>query len=353
MPGPPHGNDYSQKTIVMAVAVYRLPHANQVNLVQGNIMRYQPGQAVEGFVVSQFTTAEVFYIQPQVLEQALSFTALRETFEPLLYRRPASAVTINDPADYMETLNEAIAAIARGAFDKLVIARNRKAAAQNISYAAVLDALSAAFPECLVYIYSSPHTGTWMGATPEKLLIKAENNQARTMALAGTMRSEEPVPLDAWGEKEKAEQDMVAQYIAGRLADKGYAFTHSEVFNFKTGFLNHLCTDFDIDLTGEGTFMQLAALLHPTPAVAGVPQREAVHFIKSEEKFPRECYTGYLGPVSVHNENMLYVNLRCCQVVDDGIVFYAGGGINKGSVAEKELAETDHKMENLQRFFAV
>ena len=38
-------------------------------------------------------------------------------------------------------------------------------------------------------------------------------------------------------------------------------------------------------------------------------------------------------------------------MLKNGLVLFAGGGINKGSIAEDELNETINKMQNTLRFF--
>ena len=336
----------------MAFAAYRSPGLQKVTFIKGKVNRYtQGGEQADGFYINVFSTNEVFYISPEEVSEAGSFTAY-PGLEKNLYLRPANAVKENALSDYRNTLTDAIASIDVGVYQKLVIARNHKLKLDRCHYAGVLDKLAEAFPECLVYIFSTPHTGTWMGATPEKLLVKKQGNLFQTMALAGTIKSETEVRLDQWADKEKNEQRLVEEYIREILEKGKYNFTQSEVYVLKTGLLNHLCTGFEVEVEDRTKMMRLAGALHPTPAVGGLPAKESVHFIKSQEKYLRECYTGYLGPLGINGQELLYVNLRCCQVVDDGAVFYAGGGINKGSLIEKEMQEVDSKLHNLQRFFS-
>jgi len=336
----------------MAFAAYTFPGSKMVTLVKGKTERYTPGtQQADGFYINVFSTNEVFYIDPFEVVNGESFAQLAQHWVKDMYLRPGKAVKENLLADYKATLEEAIAAIGVGLFEKLVISRNQKLTLQQINYAAVLDQLAKAFPECLVYVFSTPHTGTWIGATPEKLLVKKDEALVQTMALAGTIKSETKVNPEEWGEKEKAEQEMVERYIENIIRQQGYKYNKSKVFTLQTGWLNHLCTGFDVELPSRSSMLALASALHPTPAVGGLPAKEGVHFIKSSEKYLRECYTGYIGPLGIQGQDLLYVNLRCSQVVDDGVMFYAGGGINKGSVAEKEMTEVENKIQNLQRFF--
>lgn len=346
-----NGPGGSQAKITMALAAYRIPGSSKVTLVKGNVLRFNPGSTNSaGFYIRLFSTSETFCVEPGEIVHAESFSALPQNWFNACYLRPAQAVGENTIEDYYETLNEAIAATADGRFQKLVIARNQKLIYSGLNHVHILDKLGKAFPECLVYVFSTPHTGTWMGATPEKLLVKKQQGVFQTMALAGTIKSETKVEPAQWGQKEREEQQFVEAYIEEVICKNGYAFEKTPVYTLRTGILNHLCTGFDIRVSSD-KMLELAGALHPTPAVAGLPAAEAVHFIRSNEKYLRECYTGYLGPVGIDGQELLYVNLRCCQLVDEGAFFYAGGGINKGSVADKEIAEVENKIKNLQRFF--
>ncbi|HLV50467.1 MAG TPA: chorismate-binding protein, partial [Flavobacterium sp.] len=82
--------------------------------------------------------------------------------------------------------------------------------------------------------------------------------------------------------------------------------------------------------------------LHPTPAVCGLPKKEAFDFIWENEGYNREFYTGFIG---IEKENMkdYFVNLRCAQIFQNQIQIYVGGGITAESNPEKEWEETELK----------
>ena len=87
--------------------------------------------------------------------------------------------------------------------------------------------------------------------------------------------------------------------------------------------------------------------LHPTPAVGGIPKREGLDFISSNEKFKREYYSGYMGDVDLLGERNLYVNLRCAQLNKESISLYVGAGITAESDAELEWGETQNKAQTI------
>src|SRR5690606_2571312 len=90
-------------------------------------------------------------------------------------------------------------------------------------------------------------------------------------------------------------------------------------------------------------------------AVCGLPKEKAMHFIKENENYDREFYTGFLGELNYNDEAFdnqvfikesyadLYVNLRCMKLNKDFATLFVGGGITKDSYPDKEWMETVHK----------
>jgi isochorismate synthase len=201
-----------------------------------------------------------------------------------------------------------------------------------------------------VYI---PDIGTWMGATPEVLVSVEDNNIFRTVALAGTLPYHEGINLRtvAWTQKEIAEQALVERYIISCF--KKIRLREYDEYGPKTvvaGNVMHLRSDFTVDMKATG-FPQLGSimlqLLHPTSAVCGMPLDNALAFLKEHEDYERGFYAGFLGPVNFNNNINLFVNLRCMQLLDDTAILYAGAGVTIDSIPEKELEETEFKLNTL------
>jgi isochorismate synthase len=112
----------------------------------------------------------------------------------------------------------------------------------------------------------------------------------------------------------------------------------------------HLKSEFTVDMQATN-FPQLGSvmlkLLHPTSAVCGMPLETSLEFLKRYEGYNREFYAGYLGPVNIHNNTDLFVNLRCMQVLGKQGVLYAGAGVTVDSSPEEEWAETEMKFNTL------
>ena len=110
------------------------------------------------------------------------------------------------------------------------------------------------------------------------------------------------------------------------------------------GNIAHLKTTFNIQT--NKTPVELANLLHPTPAVCGLPEKTAKDFILKNEGHSREFYTGFLGIINDRSCS-LFVNLRCMQLFKNENWLYVGGGITSLSNADKEWRETELKAQTL------
>ena len=205
----------------------------------------------------------------------------------------------------------------------------------------------------LYHSFSTLAVGIWMGATPELLLSVEDKKKFTTVSLAGTQVIADDFPLAkaAWTQKEIEEQAMVSRYIINCF--KKIRLREFEEYGPKTvraGNLAHLKTTFEVDMA-EVNFPQLGTvmleLLHPTSAVCGMPMKPAFEFLKENEGYDRQYYSGYLGPTNVQNETRLFVNLRCMKIEGNQATLFAGAGITEDSEPESEWNETEVKMQTL------
>ncbi|MBX2916519.1 MAG: chorismate-binding protein [Cyclobacteriaceae bacterium] len=268
-----------------------------------------------------------------------------------------NAVTSTDATDYEKLVQKSISKIEAGEFEKVVPSRFEDIPYQpNSGLIQTFDRLCIQHPLAFVSFVSSPQTGTWMGASPE-LLVSVSQNKFKTIALAGTLPYTPDTNLKtvAWTQKEIEEQALVSRYIINCF--KKIRLREYEEHGPKTivaGNVMHLRTEFEVDMQATH-FPQLGSvmlkLLHPTSAVCGMPLEPALEFLQSSEGYSRQFYSGYLGPINIHNQSHLYVNLRCMQIFNDRLRIYAGAGVTIDSVPKEELIETKMKMDNLKKLF--
>ena len=116
------------------------------------------------------------------------------------------------------------------------------------------------------------------------------------------------------------------------------------------GNLMHLKSEFTVDMKATN-FPQIGSvmldLLHPTSAVCGMPLESSLSFLREQERHDRAFYAGYLGPVNVHNNIDLFVNIRCMRLSGNRGILFAGAGVTADSVPEKEWEETEMKFDTL------
>ena len=116
-------------------------------------------------------------------------------------------------------------------------------------------------------------------------------------------------------------------------------------YDIQAGPVIHLRTDISFDLENV-KIVDIAKKLHPTPAISGVPQKEAIELINYREAHERDFYTGIIGLMN-SNSASLYVNLRCCQIQKGKAFLYLGGGFTSESNVELEWEETENKSRTL------
>ncbi len=202
------------------------------------------------------------------------------------------------------------------------------------------------YADAFVYLYHSPQTGTWLGSTPE-ILLSGEAEHWNTVAIAGTVPFRRAIFPDAWSEKNSREQQLVADYVRSQLISFGINSLEKGPYMIRAGELAHLKSEFSFDLPKKERLGSLLCLLHPTPAVCGLPKEEAYRFIIEKEGYNRRYYSGFLGWLNPNGKTNLYVNLRCMEIKASYLTLYAGGGLLSSSELDLEWKETEAKLETM------
>ena len=148
--------------------------------------------------------------------------------------------------------------------------------------------------------------------------------------------------------------NSTSEFILDNLRTIASEVVVSSPYTAKAGNLLHIKTDIEGVLNENSTLREVVSVLHPTPAVCGLPKITAQDFILRNEGYNREYYTGFLGELNKDyttdaRETDLYVNLRCMQIKDNTAIVYMGCGITKDSVPEKEFIETVNKSMTMKK----
>jgi salicylate biosynthesis isochorismate synthase/menaquinone-specific isochorismate synthase len=283
--------------------------------------------------------------------------ALREAPLPLLDPDPAHRVRVVSampPRHYEEAVARAAERIRAGALDKVVLAREVQVhAGAPHDASALVGVLREAFPQCHVVAVGRGEAA-FLAASPE-LLVRREGLRAGTLALAGsTRRSADPAVDDHLGEqllrseKDREEQAIVARRIVRALEPHSVWVTAApEPVVVKMANIQHLATPIRSQLARPVGAIELAGLLHPTPAVGGEPLAAAEPLIPALEGLDRGWYAGPIGWTDADEDGEFCVALRCALLTGGVARCYAGVGVVRDSVPAAELAETEVKLQAL------
>ena len=249
---------------------------------------------------------------------------------------------------WTESVRRILSAIDAGEVRKVVLARQLVVeAAAPFDRRSVIDRLRRSHPSCFTYA-----AGGFVGSSPE-LLIRRRGDQVASCPMAGTVRRgatpEEDETLTAGlrrSMKEAEEHRLLVEAVVSALAPVCVAQPTAgepDVVRFPT--VSHLATRVTGVLRRPApSALALAGLLHPTPAVGGLPRPEALAAIAALEGFDRGLYAGPVGWVDATGDGEWAVALRGAQLDGSRARLVAGAGIVAGSDPDAEWAETEAKL---------
>ena len=323
---------------------FRTPGSQRIQLYfQEDSQNHQTTSLdLAGFVMRGFTQKNSYWYIPA--EKSMFFDRPIDT--PLGSKNIKLHPSESEKINHMSLVQKAIDAIKKTNFEKVVVSHRFDCPVSHLDLVSLYLNLERQHPEALVYFWHHPQTGSWIGATPERLLT-LEGDKLQTMALAGTLPKEE-IPLP-WTDKEKEEQQLVVDAIVSGL-EKIYprtAIRCSERYTKAAGHLVHLCTDIEV-ANATADLHRAIEILHPTPAIGGLPKAASLSFLANNEGYDRRYYSGILGPIT-KDEKQLFVNLRCAEITDDHLGIYVGGGITAASQPKNEWEEILRKSETILR----
>jgi isochorismate synthase len=255
---------------------------------------------------------------------------------------------------FVSMVGRALDRLAAHEIQKVVLARSVSVttASPAIPYR-VYHRFSQAEPSAFAFGRTSS-TGAFIGASPE-LLVSRMGTRVLSEPLAGTVELDPADPaatdrttaLEA-SPKERSEHNLVVESVAGVLAavceslqvpDAPRIRRLSSLAHLATPISGHLSAGF----AGTGA-LELAASLHPTPAVAGSPRDRALELIREREGDLRGLYAGPVGWMDARGDGEFAVAIRSVALRASLAYACAGAGIVAGSDPGRELAETAAKL---------
>lgn len=327
--------------------VFALPESNEITAYlqdsQTTVKKNDFEQA--GAILAPFDFAENARFLP--LEQA---TIISTSLDLNTTHSMTEIILKEDASEknrYQALVEKSIKTIQNTPLKKVVTSRKKEVNLSSLNLKKLLKRLFTLHANVFTYCWYHPETEIWCGATPE-ILVKKKDVSFATMALAGTKKAQDGEPVE-WGHKERNEQKFVVDSISKNLENITSVLKISKTYSHPAGTLVHLRTDIEgVIKKSRSSLKCIVTALHPTPAICGTPQELARKFIKKNEDYNREFYTGFVGIIQPEVETTsLYVNLRCMKLEPNRATLYVGGGITEDSNSESEFIETQNKMQTM------
>jgi len=255
-------------------------------------------------------------------------------------------------AQWREQVTDITDAIARGTCSKVVAARTTSVVlAAPVRAAEMLAALDDRHADCVRVLIKPPGAGALIAATPERL-VRRDGDHVQCDALAGSIArtgdlDAAAATLRASG-KDRNEHQLVVDAIRTALTEAGAQVVEpsadAEPAVRALRHVIHLHTPFRAVLRTPRHVLELAARLHPTPAVGGTPTDVASEWIHTHEPVARGWYAAPVGWFDLDGNGELAVALRSGVIAGNRAHLWAGAGIVAGSDPDRELAETEVKL---------
>ncbi|MGZ9675616.1 chorismate-binding protein [Flavobacterium sp. GNP001] len=353
-----------QRQANLPFVLYHKPQSDEViGFFQKDNHLYQVADFTEsGFVFASFDGSKKYLIPEEAAE------VLAAPFVPKTINSKGShfsMVSEQEEEFFQNLVHAGVTEIREGVLEKVVLSRAEIISVNDFDLLEVFEKLINLYPATCVYCFYHPQVGLWMGATPEQLL-QIRGTTFETIALAGTQKAT-GVEVINWGLKEQEEQQFVTDFLVAKLKPVSENLVVTPPFSIQAGAIWHIKTVVSGQLGLATKIQDLVDLLHPTPAVCGLPTNKAKQFIVENENYDRQFYTGYLGELNVtfgeeRKDSDLFVNLRCMQIdmqkgiqqdkLDVKVQLYMGCGVTKDSNPAKEWEESVNKSSTMKKVFS-
>lgn len=314
---------------------YRLPGKLKVEIFKGELRE----GFRQGFIIAPFDLSESSIYSICNLEHAewsdMDNLLINDDASRYLFSIPTISTTQSQHRLEVESIINEL----KGDETKKTIAARTICRDDSINPSLTFDSLAYSLPNAFVFLFYTPISGAWIGASPE-LLLSAEKGKIHTYALAGTR---EAGSSGKWDDKNIKEQKIVRDYIGSYLKSCGLSPECGGTYTRNSGSVEHLITE--ISANSPKNFTEFLHGYSPTPALCGMPKEESLERIKRLEDFDRGFYGGFCGPCLSENADklFLYVILRSLHFDSLHWCLYAGGGITCFSSPDDEWQETMRK----------
>ncbi|CFR25515.1 menaquinone-specific isochorismate synthase [Yersinia kristensenii] len=280
-------------------------------------------------------------------------------------RRAVTALasrSLPDENEFKHIVAEAVAACQCGAIHKVVLSRILEIDTDSpVDSDQVMNHLLIQNSTAHHFRVPLADGGVLLGASPE-LLVRKHLAGVYTNPLAGSAKRQTD-PQHDWdisqalldSEKDQYEHRLVIDEIRRLLTP------HCSSLNIplqpsllSTAALWHLSSAISGELENpQMRVLELANLLHPTPALCGLPTQKARQLIQQLEPFERGLFSGIVGWCDEQGNGEWAVIIRCATVHPTQVRLFAGAGIVAASQPALEWAETEAKLGTMLNAIAI
>lgn len=327
--------------------IYKKPNDTVVKGIfpKKNKLEFSTNFSEEGFVFAPFNNKEDVILFR--LENSDSYRVILPMGDIPIGGKYSTINNGLTKVNYIKLVDDCIDFIKSGKAKKVVLSRREELELSNFSITKIFEKLVSNYRNTFVYVWYHPNVGLWFGATPEQL-VNIKLKEFTTVSLAGTQVYKDSLDV-LWNKKELEEQQIVTNYIESNLNSLVDNLSISRPITTRAGNLLHLKTSIKGLLNDRFDVKNLIDILHPTPAVCGMPMKTAKDFILKNESYDRQFYTGFLGELNIDKTSDLFVNLRCMKIKNSIASLFIGGGITIDSIPENEWLETVEKSKVMKK----
>jgi menaquinone-specific isochorismate synthase len=264
-----------------------------------------------------------------------------------------------DRQTWLQNVDIAIAELDRANITKVVLARRSQfTLSESISADRLLLALQPHNPHSYHFCFQLSPDLAFLGTSPERL-YQRRGRSIETEAIAGTRPRGKSIHTDLQlalelqnSAKDVREHQLVVETIhrlLDRACDNVTVDRHLPIL--KLNKVQHLYCRFQGWLHGDISDGDLLSLLHPTPAVGGLPTAAALDLIRKLEAGDRGYYAAPVGWIEWDNSEFV-VAIRSGIIDRQQLSLFAGAGIVPGSNSSEEWAEVETKISHFTDLFA-
>ena len=260
------------------------------------------------------------------------------------------------PEKWKESVDDVVKELISGPLKKVVLARElRLIFNEQLEAGKVLENLYVQQHESFIFAFES-NGDCFLGASPERL-VKKQGDEIFSTCLAGSISrgktEEEDVYLGETllhDQKNLIEHQYVVDMIKEALEEScERIILPDQPQLMKIRDIQHLYTPVIGKARKDTSLLLLVKRLHPTPALGGLPKKEAVEKIRHVEALDRGFYAAPLGWLDYRGNGEFAVSIRSGLIQGNEASLFAGCGVVADSDSESEYMETGLKFRPMLR----